>query len=281
VFVRTLSTGVVQRATSGADVPSEPNAISADGSLVLFPVLGTGRLVDVATGDVLWSSPARSNALDLTPDGRYLAWAEGVDLFRLDRTTDDLVQTTVAAPVQGAGAAITSVSMDDAGSVVAFGGPDGVFTWEPVDGTVQHLAGTRTLLAELSPDGTTIARTTDLGDVPEGDVTLIDRASGVLTVIENSRTLGSMAWTTDGAWVLFKSANQTLAGDLPNPDPRELGALEVYGYRLRDQKIVRLYHKGVWGWPTGPTINGVFTATDRNMLNSPTDRRFEVVALEP
>jgi Tol biopolymer transport system component len=276
VFVRTLSTGVVERVSTDAGAASAPHAISSDGRLVLFPIGGTAHLVEVETGQSLWSAPAFRDAIDLTPDGRYLVWAEGRDLFRLDRTTGAVAQTAIAER-----AAIFSASIDDAGEVVAFGATSGLFTWDPASGTTQQLTSERTLQSELSPDGSTIARVIDVNADSEGNVALVDRPTGAMTVLETSWELGSMAWSTDGAWVTFESSEQTLAGDIQSPDLTQLYAPNTYAYRLRDHRIVRLYHPGFWGWPTGPTINLAFTGTDRNAANSPQTQRFAVVALEP
>ena len=283
VFVRTLSTGVVERVSAEETAVGAPEAISADGRLVLYPVGGVAKLVDVASGEVLWSVPTPlPRAVDLTPDGRYVAWADGLDVLRLDRTTGDVEEIASGAPAPpGGGAAINSVSISDAGSVVAVGAWSGLYTWDLAAGAVQQHDAARSVRVELSPDGSTIAREVAFSADVVSQVSLIDRATGAVTELEASRALASMAWSVEGSWVVYTSANQNLAGDPTGLDPRELGAQQVYARRVRDQRVVRLYQPGLFGWPNGPTFDVAFTATDHNPFNSPRDRQFQVVALEP
>jgi hypothetical protein len=282
IFVKTLSTGVVERVTSTVEPVGRPAGFSSDGRLVLFNVGVEGRLVDRTTGEVLWSGETGYDRLDLTPDGRYVAWVDGPLFARLDRTTGDVLRFD---PRLHGGTSSTAawLSISDDGASVAVGGTGGTELWDVPGDSLITISDRRTVRARISPDGMYVAYELHIDAVAanEDRVHLWRRATGGDSSVFHSWSLRTeMTWTVEGAWLVFDSGDQVMAGDLPSTDIRPIDSM-TFAKRLRDGLVVRLSPAGIRLWPGSSTPNLVISRHTGGTTLQARDGVFSVYGLAP
>ena len=277
LFVRMLSTGVVERATSEAAIPSAIAAVSRDATLLLYSVTGETRLLDRTTGTVVWSVPGTTDHVDVDASGRYVVWNHGTLVTRLDRTDDSVAQLDVA-DLDG----VSDVSVSDDGARVAVGGVAGGVVWHPASGQTDTFATVGVFGAAISPDGSTVAWAGPaIPPLVGNDTRLWQAGLGEIASLGGSAYLKRpMTWSIDSAWVLFTGSSASVPS---NANAGDIGTEFLYAHRVRDGLEVRLVKPGT-PVPLGSQPSVAFTPRMTNgtsFLGPVRDGAVRVLALAP
>ena len=224
VYVRDLRTGIT-RLAPGIDYRADPHSaynpsLSGDGRIVAYETSESRRgELDVWVADMR-SGKARRVGRDiyepaLSPDGRYLAYTGGSDVFLRD------LRTGVTRRVSDGREAWEPVVARD-GAAVAYSSGDDVFVRDLRTGTTATVPNA--FEPSLSADGRRVAFTTrgeqDTGvyvyDVDSGETTLVSRASGAAGAPAQGAS-GHPSISADGRRVAFTSDAWNLSAAKCNP----------------------------------------------------------------